>query len=298
MGIYNTRRKIPKLLDFFAFLWAIAPPQFRKFYYRINCGISIGSSVFPDCLVTVSIKRGIIKGMKMRFNLNRERTYYFGTYEKEVQSVLSLVCRDGMNAFNIGANVGFYTLSLSKLVGPKGFVVAFEPNPNARDILIKNIDLNKLGDFIRVEESALSDFDGYAKFSLSLNDARCRFEDLPDVKPGFDIQVPCRRLDTYISEEQLHPDFIVMDVEYAEGRVLRGMDKILKKHKPIIIIEMHSSDSIEEAWIELKKHDYFLASIPTLKIISNLGDMNRGHYLSSHISRIKEIEGYCKGSIQ
>ena len=222
--------------------------------------------------------------MKMRFNLNRDRLYYFGAYEKEVQSVLAKFVMKDMTVFNIGANIGFHALALTRLVGTNGLVVAFEPNPEVRDKLMGNLFLNGLVNHVRVEEYAISDFDGQANFSLSLTDAQGRFEDLPYVEPGASIRVPCKRLDTYVSERSCFPQFILMDVEYAEGRVLRGMSQVLAYHRPLILIEMHGPDSITESMKELKRHKYFVSKIPDLEIVTNSERITRGHYLAAHTS--------------
>ena len=82
--------------------------------------------------------------MKMHLNLTRERNYYFGTHELDVQSILSKVVRPGMRVWNIGAHIGFFTLILSRLVGPEGGVIAFEPNPEVRKRLVEYLSLNNL----------------------------------------------------------------------------------------------------------------------------------------------------------
>ena len=229
---------------------------------------------------------GIAKGMKMRFNLNRDRLYYFGSYEESVQAVLTKLIRKDMTVFNIGANIGFHALALSRLVGTMGHVVAFEPSPKVRQKLIQNLSLNALDTRVCVEEYALSDFDGHAQFSLSLSDGQGRFEDLPFVQPGASIQVPCRRLDTYVSQKGFCPHFILMDVEYAEGRVLRGMSHVLENCKPFILIEMHSADSISESLIELERHKYFISTVPGLEIIKQPHSITRGHYLVAHSAHL------------
>lgn len=273
---------VTKVLNSIVPLWAKMPSFLRDFYYKINLGCSLGTLLLPDRFEIAEVKSGICKGMKIKLNPRRDRQYYFGVYENHIQSTLMKLIQQGMTAFNLGANYGFFTMALSRLVGPEGFVVAFEPNPNVLDVLLENIRINNLGGYIKVEEIAISDFDGHAKFSLSLNDARGRFEDLPDVKPGFDIQVTCRRLDTYIMENNFCPDFILMDVEYAEGRVLRGMSRTLKELKPVIIIEMHGPASIQESWLELEKHNYVIAKIPEFTMVNRLDEMERGSYITAH----------------
>jgi FkbM family methyltransferase len=273
-----------KILDLAVRVWAKFPPPLRQFYYRVNVGVPFGSFLLPDREEVVKITGGITKGMKMRFNLNRDRLYYFGAYEKDVQLVLAKFVTKDMTVFNIGANIGFHTLALTRLVGTDGLVVAFEPNPKVRDKLIENLFLNGLVNHVCVEEYAMSDFDGRANFSLSLTDAQGRFEDLPYAEPGASIRVPCKRLDTYVSERGCSPQFVLMDVEYAEGRVLRGMSRLLEYHKPFILVEMHGPDSILESMNELKRHRYFVSSIPDLEIVTNSERITRGHYLAAHAS--------------
>ena len=229
--------------------------------------------------------------MRMRLNLRHERSYFFGTHEWEVQSVLTTIVRPGMTVYNIGAHIGFFTLGLHLIAGSTGQVVAFEPNPKVRERLFDHLSLNGIGDSVRIEEYACGDFNGETNFSLSLSDTQGRFEDLPYVKPGPVIQVHCKRLDTYVEESGLVPDFILLDVEHAEGRVFRGMFNVMQDYRPIIVVEMHGSASIEEACSELKRQNYFIASIPDLEIINSLNKITYGHYLAAHMSCFEETIG-------
>lgn len=277
----------PKILNFAVWMWGNIPSSLRAFYYRTSAGFSLGSIFLPDRVEVAKIAGGLNKGLRMRLNLSLYRRYYFGTYEKDIQSVLAKFVQRGMTVYNIGANIGFHTLALTTLVGSKGLIVAFEPNPGVRKKLMENLVLNRLNNHVRVEEFALSDFDGRANFSLSLSDGQGRFEDLPYVKPGASIQVPCKRLDTYVAERGHRPDFILMDVEYAEGRVLRGMSQVMEEHKPIILVEMHSRASIEESLNELERHRYVLLNVPDLQVVNDFGNISRGHYLATHAAYLK-----------
>ena len=269
-----------RLHDVIASLWMVAPRWLRTAYQRLSGSHSFASRLLPDRVETVEIKGGTAKGMKMRLNLQRERSFYFGTYEEDVQSILLKHVREGMTVYNVGAHIGFFTLGLSRRVRSIGKVIAFEPNSDVRMRLIEHVTLNSIEDRIHIEECALSDFDGTANFSLSLSDTQGRFEDLPYVKPGSVIQVCCKRLDTYISEGGPIPDFVLMDVEHAEGRVLRGMFRIMEDYKPLILLEMHGPASITEAWHELKKHNYSVAHIPDLRGVDSPEDITYGHYLA------------------
>lgn len=242
----------------------------------------------PDRLETVELSGGAGKGMKMHLNLRRERDYYFGTHELHVQSILSKVIRPGMRVCNIGAHIGFFTLILSRLVGPWGRVIAFEPNPEVRKRLVEHLSLNGLNGQVWVEDYALGDFDGEARFSLSLSNTQGRFEDLPHVKDGSVINVHCKRLDKYVEEGGTVPAFVLMDVEHAEGRVLRGMSKTMETYRPLIVLETHGPEAIGETWVELKRHDYLLAAVPGLKIVVSSNMVRYGHYLAAHRSYFEQ----------
>jgi FkbM family methyltransferase len=277
-----------RLYNLVARIWAGLPGPLRQIYIWLSGNHSPSSILLPDRYEIVEIQGGISKGMKMRLNLRRERSYFFGTHEWEVQSVLAAVVRSGMTVYNIGAHIGFFTLGLHLIAGSTGQVVAFEPNPKVRERLFGHLSLNGIGDSVRVEEYALGDFDGKANFSLSLSDSQGRFGDLPYVKSGPVIQVHCKRLDTYVEEGGPIPDFILMDVEHAEGRVLRGMSQVMELHKPLIIIEMHGTVSIEESWKELKEHNYSLLSLPGLRILKSINKITCGHYLAAHMGYFRQ----------
>src|SRR5262249_53966086 len=52
---------------------------------------------------------------------------WIGWYEWELAHKIRAACRPGMIAFDVGANVGYYTLLMSRAIGPSGLVYAFEP---------------------------------------------------------------------------------------------------------------------------------------------------------------------------
>jgi len=88
---------------------------------------------------------------------------WLGWYEKScVQFVASLI-RPGMVAFDVGANVGYYTLLLARGVGPNGRVIAFEPDPVNVAHLKEHMRLNKISN-VEIVEAAVSDREGTVFF--------------------------------------------------------------------------------------------------------------------------------------
>jgi hypothetical protein len=100
--------------------------------------------------------------------------------------------------------------------------------------------------------------------------------------------VHCKRLDKYVEEGGCIPDFILMDVEHAEGRVLKGMFETIETHRPVMIIETHGPEAIEETWVELQRHNYLLATIPGLRIVASPDMVRYGHYLAAHRSYFEQ----------
>jgi hypothetical protein len=66
----------------------------------------------------------------------------WGFYEKYETALFKRLVKKGMVVVDIGANIGYYTLLAAHLVGDKGKVFAFEPDPNNYDLLCKNIEVN------------------------------------------------------------------------------------------------------------------------------------------------------------
>jgi len=263
-------------------VWRIAPTFLKESLgNKLFHPDSLVSRLFPNRMKIVGVKWGIAKGMRMSLNLRYERHYFLGIHELGVQRTLAKFVRPGMNAYNLGAHIGFFALALINLVKSGGEILAFEPHPQVRERLVNNIFLNGLKGRVRVEDCAIGDFDGPTNFSLGFSDTQGRFEDLSAAKPESSIRVNCRRLDTYVEKDGPPPDFILMDVEHAEGRVFRGMARILERYRPVILVEMHGPDSIRDAWIELGKHDYLLASIPDLKVLPSWNGIHYGHYLAA-----------------
>lgn len=196
------------------------------------------------------------------------------------QKIVLKFLKNGMIVHNIGAHIEFYTMGMSRLVDPQGKVIAFEPNPQVYKRLQENISINKLLNVTALPYAA-GDFDGVAHFSTSLSDTQGRFSDLPYVKNGPVIQVPCIRIDTFIKERGPVPSFMVIDVEHAEGSVFSGMVDTLTHYRPIILVELHGPEAINESWDIMSKCDYKLARILDLSILSK-DALSYGQYFAAH----------------
>jgi FkbM family methyltransferase len=209
-----------------------------------------------------TVHRGPLKGLRYKVAPGMGFTYAWA-WGVEQWDFSDLV-RPGMCVYDIGANCGQSTLSLAKLVGHSGLVVAFEPVETNFAILASNIRLNPS---LRVTPicAAASERNGPLDFLLDSNrpsQGRMSF-----VEPSYTLPQAKRmsvrgiRLDQYISEHWPPPQFLKIDVEGGAGAVLRGARSLIAHHRPTIYLELHGPEE-QEAVRELLTFGY-VANMPS-----------------------------------
>ncbi len=157
-----------------------------------------------------------------------------GMLEKGEMNLIKKTVKDGWTVLDIGANIGYPSLLLSKLVGVNGKVIAFEPDKNNLEMLRKNIKTNNCKN-IKVVQVAVSDRTGVGTLYVSdshSGDHRI-YNSLDEKRKTKNIRTIS--LDDYFSSSE-EINFIQMDVQGAEELVFRGMKKLLNDNKKINIL--------------------------------------------------------------
>lgn len=158
------------------------------------------------------------------------------TVEGDVEATLLDLLGDGDTVYDIGANVGWFSLLAARTVGSRGRVVAFEPSLANASLLERNATVNGF-DNISVIPAAVGDRDGWASFS-NASSLKGKLQDAGEA------QVPILSLDAWLTETgEKPPEVLKVDVEGAEAAVLRGMRQTLHTHKPALIIELHDTNT-------------------------------------------------------
>jgi len=209
------------------------------------------------------IGQGIGKGL--RFNTaNSNAGYLLGTTELAVQSAIKELLQPGMTFYDIGANVGFFSVIAAHL--SRGTVVCFEPLAENIQHIQHNAALNQLKSLV-IRSEALGGEDGEAIFNVSAVKSWGKLATVgsPAQQVG-DITVPLRRLDTIIRESDLpQPGLIKIDVEGAEVDVLAGASKTLMSSRPILLIELHgTNEAIANQLEELRYQGHVLGSTASI----------------------------------
>jgi FkbM family methyltransferase len=143
-----------------------------------------------------------------------------------------------------GANEGFYTVFASYRVGKTGAVWAFEPSRREMERLTANVQLNGLAN-VRSFAVALADEDTNAELLIA-GDEHSGHNTLGQFVYESELSaresVPLRRLDSLLHENALERlDFLKIDVEGAERRVLAGGLGALSRFRPLILLEVSDS---------------------------------------------------------
>lgn len=158
---------------------------------------------------------------------------YTGLHEFEEMGFLLHFLRPEDTFFDVGANVGSYTLLASSVCKAKSF--SFEPSPITFNILTENIVLNKLEDLVQTINKGVGKENGILRFSESEDTTNHVIAD--NEKSNYTIEVPIVALNDYYSMAK--PALIKIDVEGFETEVLNGADQLLKDlNLKAIIIEL------------------------------------------------------------
>jgi FkbM family methyltransferase len=175
-----------------------------------------------------------------------------GQYEWAETAIIAQLLRVGAVAFDVGANIGYHTALLQRLVGRKGQVHAFEANPFTA-ALLKMASAENGWASVRVSnvvagaapatmQVAAMDIDG-AIADSDFNLGAWMVREVPD--GAWTLEVTS--LDKYAADnalEKLH--FLKVDVEGFELKVMEGADRVIRKFRPYILMEMRAEDGADE----------------------------------------------------
>lgn len=207
----------------------------------------------------IPIFQGILRG-KWWIVGSGTHDCWIGCYENRKQQKMRTILKKGGVFYDIGANVGFYTLFGSSLVGPEGKVYAFEPLPRNLKYLYCHLNLNKITN-VKVFECAVSNQTGQAFFDESVEPSMGKISSIGK------ILVNMISLDELYNEGKIiAPDSMKIDVEGAEYWVLTGALRILKNSHPIIFLATHGKKEHQDCCNFLIELGYHVESIDGKRI--------------------------------
>ncbi|MGA9755434.1 MAG: FkbM family methyltransferase [Desulfobaccales bacterium] len=187
------------------------------------------------------------KGFRMKLDLQdpeQMKVYFYGHYHERYEADLVQRLMEGDEVFwDVGANVGYFTLVAATALTNRGQIVAFEPGRNAYARLTENLALNAYRN-IKAYPVAVADREGEAVLHVAGDIADSSASLYPAGRGQAGREV-CRTvaLDHFLRSEGLRPpDLIKLDAEGAELAVLQGAEGLIQDSPPLWLMEMEEKN--------------------------------------------------------
>jgi FkbM family methyltransferase len=235
-------------------------PEFRG-KWRLEAWLERNRDKFADYGPVTYRVRGKRYDVDPRTNFH---LYMYGP-KKNLKIVpwMDKFARAGSVAIDVGAHSGYFTICLADAVGDSGKVYAFEASPMIYTELEQTIRINRLANVLAVNR-AVSDIAGHIEFYVA---PRWKSE-ISSMRPseGEKVNIEATTLDTFIPDTA-DVSFVKIDVEGAEMKVLRGMEALIKRNHPVMVIEISDpwlrqlGSSSAEVFEFLHRHGYKIFEI-------------------------------------
>lgn len=167
----------------------------------------------------------------------------FGKREEDKKYILKKILHSNMNVFDIGANIGYYTIFFLKNI-KRGKILAIEPASDNLDLCKKNIQLNHIKNKnLKFICAGASNINTKKKFLISKQSNLHTFN--PEGSAKRFLTGQSKNINTYtvynLSKKYFIPNLIRMDVEGHECEIISGMLKYIENgyFKPHICFEPH-----------------------------------------------------------
>ena len=262
------------------------PAGLRKFRQVPILGAilhGVSRRILPaDELVWAQVSEGPGRGIWLELSPRTGRNYLLGGVEHAVQAAVTARLRAGDVFYDLGANIGFYSLLAARCIGAQGTIFSFEPDAMTAERLRRNVARNGFAN-IHVIEAGVWSASGSLRFSPA-------DESSPDRGVGTFIgangssgkTVPTVAMDDFVPGAP-PPDAIKCDVEGAELEVFQGAEKLLRTHHPWILCEIHSQENGRALREFLGRFGY------TFEIVDS------SHILAAHESDPPDADALRKG---
>ncbi len=207
--------------------------------------------VLPSATIRLA---GAEPGLYIRVNVKKHVSLWLWgptRYERQYVRALRSMIRPGDTVYDVGANIGFYTLLFSRWVGSAGQVIAFEPDPDNVNLLETNLAENGC-DNVRVFPLALGEQRGMREFSrdlvtgctgrlgasltygeMTLGDRRVHLS-----------RVLVESIDRLVDGGLSKPFLIKLDIEGGEYHALAGARRTIEEYRPVIVSELTDPEQV------------------------------------------------------
>ncbi len=192
---------------------------------------------------THEVSAGPARGLRFPIVMPAGKLYWTGTYEIETAEAIATETPQNGVCYDIGGHHG-YMAGIMAVNGSRR-VYCFEPNPDNLEKIARMRDLNPDRN-IEAVSVAVGGQDGQARFTLMAESSMGKLADSSfqaDLAGGETFEVTVRALDSLLASGEIEPpDFMKIDIEGAEFDALKGAQETVARHRPTILIEVHSAE--------------------------------------------------------
>jgi FkbM family methyltransferase len=219
--------------------------RLRALYFKAFCHVVRGHIVQAE-----------IDGTRFELDLGEtiDLTLYLKQFERDVVQAIEAICKPGMTAIDVGANIGAHALRLARLVGETGHLYAFEPTGYAFRKLSRNLSLNNFP-HARAIQMALSSERARNREIRLRSSWRTNGQDTTTTD-----SVDFIPLDDWCQNEGVdNLDLIKLDVDGNEFPVISGGMNTIRRHRPILVMEAvgpHFDDDARNPYVALAELGY------------------------------------------
>jgi FkbM family methyltransferase len=277
-----------RLLELAAWAARILPPGVIRLIYRSGPLARFLrkrlNQAAPQGLSEVQVAAGALQGCRLLLDMQTEKDYWLGVYEPELQDAISRWITPGSVVYDVGANIGYISISLARRVGAMGHVVAFEALPENQERLRRNLELNGLEERITLIPAAVVDQSRPVRFLVAESGGMGKAEGSAgrhETPYAHTIEVSGLSLDEFVFQQGYPPPQVVkMDIEGGEVLALPAMQRVLAEHHPLMLLELHGPEAERVAWDTLTAHGYTLRRLePGYPVVSRIEDLKWKAYL-------------------
>jgi FkbM family methyltransferase len=249
------------------------PHRGLKYFLRVAKSLSIADKTY---------KKRLHNNFCMLLNPTehiQQQLFWYGCYEKELGDLLKKMLRPNDVFIDIGANIGYFSL-LSATVSPSVKVISFEPVKDLFQKMNENLSINGSKNIVAIN-AAIGEMNEQRELYLSTPDnlGMSSFHQ-PENYSGRKEKVEVIAFDDWFKTSGLTKiDLIKLDVEGSELAALKGMNAVLEKQKPALIVEINPQT-------------LSLFGVKPLNIYNYLNQFSFDGFLISENGRLEHLNSY------
>jgi len=222
---------------------------FKNKYYGFYKRIFKPFDIFQGVTIRTLYRNKIVLNLRID-DWIQQNLYFLNEYEEKEIMFVEHFLKKGDVFIDVGANIGLYSLVASKQVAEQGVVYAFEPIKRNYDNLINHIYLNNANNII-AENLAISNNQENMKLFINEQDKNNGMATAYAETYTYTESVSSTSLDLYFANKTAAPvSLIKIDIEGGEYLALLGMQHILTRDKPVLLIEINPDAPYEQRDME------------------------------------------------